>query len=103
MENVLNRLSEIETAATQLLDAAASENRALDLQMQQQMEDFDRQMEERTAARIEQSKIKLNSSKQKELNDLKSDNRKLLEAMDEYYRKNHRRISTEIFNEIIRM
>lgn len=103
MENVLNRLSEIETAATQLLDAAASENRELDRRMQKQMEDFDRQMEERTAARVEQSKIKLNSSKQKELNDIKSDNQKLLDSMDEYYRKNHRRISTEIFNEIIRM
>lgn len=103
MENVLNRLSEIETAATQLLDAAASENRKLDLKMQQQMDDFDRQLEEKTAARVEQSKIKLNNSKLQELNELKADNRKLLETLDEYYRKNHKKISNEIFNELIRM
>ena len=103
METVLNKLSEIEAAAAQIMEAAASEKKELEQQMQKQIADFDRILEEKTAERVEQSKKKLNNAKEKELSDLKSDNRKLLEELETYYQKNRKKLSGEIFNELIRM
>lgn len=103
METVLNKLSEIEAAATQIMEAAASEKKELEQQMQKQIADFDRMLEEKTAERVEHSKKKLNNAKEKELSDLKSDNRKLLEELETYYQKNRKKLSSEIFNELIRM
>ena len=44
MDTVINKLSEIEVAASRILDGAASQKKALDQQQEERIAEYDRQM-----------------------------------------------------------
>lgn len=102
MESVINKLTEIETAASRILEGAASQNRLLDQQQEERIAAFDRELESATAAKLQKIRDDLKSSTDADLEKLRSGTDGELSMMDDYYNKNHDALSTEIFTKLIR-
>ena len=72
MEQIIGKLSEIETTAETIMRDALQKKKALSAEMERQSKEFDTQLEKQT-----------------------------LSQLDAYYAKNHERLSREIFEKII--
>lgn len=101
MEELLNKLSEIENAARSIMEAADRSKQALSEEMEKKQKAFDRQLEQETDARIEQIRSDLEREKDIELTALRQNTENAYKQLDSYYEKNHERLSRELFQKII--
>ena len=62
MESVINKLAEIETAATKIMQAAKNQKKLQDEQQEERIAKFDADLEAETAKRIEEITTKLHST-----------------------------------------
>ncbi len=62
MESVINKLAEIETAATKIMQAAENQKKLQDEQQEERIAKFDADLEAETAKRIEEITTKLHST-----------------------------------------
>ena len=100
MESVINKLAEIETAATKIMQAAENQKKLQDEQQEERIAKFDADLEAETAKRIEEITTKLHSTTdQKKQRDSAAE---LLSSLDAYYEQNHGTLSTQIYENIIR-
>lgn len=102
MESVINKLTEIETAASRILEGAANQNRLLDRQQEERTAAFDKELETQTAARLQTIRDTLKSGTDADLGRLREGINRELAAMDDYYNKNHDKLSTKICEKLIR-
>ena len=99
MESVINKLAEIETAATKIMQAAENQKK---LQDEQQEERIDADLEAETAKRIEEITTKLHSTTDADQKKQRDSAAELLSSLDAYYEQNHGTLSTQIYENIIR-
>ena len=83
MEQILNKLSEIEITAQRIMEDAGRSKAALSAEMEQQCRNFDAELEQETNRKIQELK----------------DN---LEALDTYYRQNHQQLAEDLFQQLLR-
>ena len=83
MESVINKLAEIETAATKIMQAAENQKKLQDEQQEERIAKFDADLEAETAKRIEEITTKLHSTTDAD-------------------QKKHGALSTQIYENIIR-
>lgn len=102
MDSVINKLSEIETAASRILDGASNQKKLLDQQQEERIAEYDRQIEQETAAEIEQLRQELSVSRDGALKKLKEDSARTLEELDRYFSDNHQAIAQQLYEKIIR-
>lgn len=102
MDQIIEKLSEIEIAASRILDSAANQKKVLDEQQEQRIADYDKEIEKSTADKVSALQAELSSRLEKELEKLKSDKEQLSTSLETYYDENHDKISTEIYEKIIR-
>lgn len=102
MESVINKLTEIETAASRILEGAANQKKLLDRQQEERIAAFDKELEAHTAASLQNIRDTLKSGTDADLDRLREGINRELAAMDDYYNKNHDTLSTEICEKLIR-
>ena len=90
MEQILNKLSEIETTARRIMEDADRTKAALSSEMEQQCRDFDAALEQETNKKIQELRTLLRQKTEKTLNDL-----------DAYYRQNHQQLSEDLFHRLL--
>ena len=100
MEQIIGKLSEIETTAETIMKDALQKKKALSAEMERQSKDFDTQLEKQTEEQIKEIRRNLEGEKDKRLSSLREDTQ-ALSQLDAYYAKNHERLSREIFEKII--
>ena len=98
MDTVINKLSEIEVAASRILDGAASQKKALDQQQEERIAEYDRQIDEETAAEIQE----LSVARDSELKQLQENSARTLDELDAYYQENHEVLAGQIYEKILR-
>ena len=98
MEQIIGKLSEIETTAETIMKDALQKKKALSAEMERQSKEFDTQLEKQTEEQIRRN---LEGEKDKRLSSLREDTQAALSQLDAYYAKNHERLSREIFEKII--
>lgn len=103
MEPIIDKLSEIETAASRIMESAVNETRLQDKQADERTARFDAQVEAATQKSLENLRADLQKHSEKELENLKITMERTLASMDSYFQKNHGKISDEIYHKIIRM
>ena len=86
MEQIIGKLSEIETTAETIMRDALQKKKALSAEMERQSKEIRRNLE---------------GEKDKRLSSLREDTQAALSQLDAYYAKNHERLSREIFEKII--
>ena len=101
MEQIIGKLSEIETTAQSIMNDAAQKKKALSAEMERQSKEFDTQLEKHTEEQIQEIRRNLEGEKDKRLASLHEDTQAALSELDAYYAKNHERLSKEIFEKII--
>ena len=99
MESVINKLAEIETAATKIMQAAENQKKLQDEQQEERIAKFDAA---ETAKRIEEITTKLHSTTDADQKKQRDSAAELLSSLDAYYEQNHGTLSTQIYENIIR-
>ena len=102
MESVINKLAEIETAATKIMQAAENQKKLQDEQREERIAKFDADLEAETAKRIEEITTKLHSTTDADQKKQRDSAAELLSSLDAYYELNHGTLSTQIYENIIR-
>ena len=100
MEQIIGKLSEIETTAETIMKDALQKKKALSAEMERQSKEFDTQLEKQTEEQIKEIRRNLEGEKDKRLSSAET-NQRALSQLDAYYAKNHERLSREIFEKII--
>ena len=91
MEQILQKLSEIEITAQRIMQDADRTKAALSAEMEQQCKDLDLELEQETNRKIQALRDSLESRKDQELADL-----------DVYYKKNHQQLSEDLFQQLLK-
>ena len=86
MEQILNKLSEIEITAQRIMEDAGRSKAALSAEMEQQCRNFDAELEQETNRKIQELKDNLEAQKDQELTSLRHRTEQQLEDLDTYYR-----------------
>ena len=98
MEQILNKLSEIEITAQRIMQDADRTKAALSAEMEQQCKDLDLELEQETNRKIQALRDSLESRKDQELTAL----RQQLEDLDTYYRQNHQQLAEDLFQQLLK-
>lgn len=101
MEQILNKLSEIETTARRIMEDADRTKAALSSEMEQQCRDFDAALEQKTNLKIQELRNSLEKQKDQELTLLRQQTEKALIDLDAYYRQNHQQLSEDLFHRLL--
>ena len=101
MEQIIGKLSEIETTAESIMKDATQKKKALSAEMERQSKEFDTQLEKQTEEKIREIRRNLEGEKDKRLSALRKDTQASLDQHDTNNTKNHERLSREIFEKII--
>ena len=91
MEQILQKLSEIEITAQRIMQDADRTKAALSAEMEQQCKDLDLELEQETNCKIQALRDSLESRKDQELT-----------ALDVYYKENHRQLSEDLFQQLLK-
>ena len=102
MDQIIDKLSEIEIAASRILDGAANQKKQLDQQSKDRIAAYDNDLETSTEKELTKLQDALSVQLDKELSQLKESAAATLESMDRYYEENHDTLSTQIYEKIIR-
>ena len=88
MEQIIGKLSEIETTAESIMKDAMQQKKALSAEMERQSKEFDTQLEKQTEEQIQEIRRNLEGEKDKRLSSLREDTQASLSQLDAYYAKN---------------
>lgn len=102
MDQIIDKLSEIEVAATRILEGAAAQKKELDKKYEEQTAQFDAELEAATAQKIAEIRKRLGAELETELERVRSGAQRSLGEMERYYRQRHEALSGEICEKIIR-
>ena len=102
MEQILNKLSEIEITAQRIMEDAGRSKAALSAEMEQQCRNFDAELEQETNRKIQELKDNLEAQKDQELTSLCHRTEQQLEDLDTYYRQNHQQLAEDLFQQLLR-
>lgn len=100
MEEVIQKLSEIETTAQKIMNDAEQQKQALAENLKKRIQDYDQATEAESSAKIAQIRKNLEDSKESQLADLNQKTAHILASLDEYYAKNHQKLAQDIFKKI---
>ncbi len=101
MEEVIQKLSEIETTARGIMEEAEQTKKSMTEDMKKKIQDYNQKAEEESSAKIAQMRKSLEDRKEAQLSSLNQKTQKILASMDQYYDANHTQLAHEIFNKII--
>lgn len=101
MEQIISKLSEIETTAKGIMDDTDRQKKALSEEMEKQCKEFDAALAAETDQKVGEIRRNLESKKNNLLASLSQETEASIQALDSYYEKNHQRLSKEIFQKIL--
>jgi Skp family chaperone for outer membrane proteins len=102
MNEIIEKLTEIETTASRILDAAANQKKQLDEKQQGRIEEYDKELEASTAKELSSLQKSLSEKIDTDLAALAADSKEKLKSVDLYYEKNHGDLSTQIYKKLLR-
>lgn len=103
MEPIIDKLSEIETAASRIMESAVNETRIQDQKAEERTARFDAQVEAATQKKLKNLRADLQKKSEKELENLKLSMEHSLTSMEHYFQEHHEQITDELYQKIIRM
>ena len=103
MEQILNKLSEIELTAQRIMEDCDRQKQQLSEEAEQKCKNYDEQLENRTAEQIRQIRQQLEQEKDAQLAALRADTEATFSSLDAHYEQNHSLLSHELFQKILSM
>lgn len=103
MEQILNKLSEIELTAQRIMEDCDRQKQQLSEEAEQKCKNYDKQLESRTAAQIRRIRQQLEEEKDSRLAQLRADTDATFSSLDAHYEQQHSQLSRELFEKILAM
>ena len=100
MEQILNKLSEIEATANAIMQDAARQKQALSEEAEKQTKEFDASLEKETSDEIRKIREDLAHEKDARINELRAETEDQLSRLDAYYKAHHESICSELFQKL---
>ena len=98
MEQILNKLSEIEITAERIMEDADRNKAALSDEMEHQCKAFDNALEKETNQKIQELRNNLEDQK---VTMLRHNTEKALENLENFYNQNHGQLSEDLFQQLL--
>lgn len=93
MEQILNKLSEIELTAQRIMEDCDRQKQQLSEEAEQKCKNYDRQLESRTAEQIRRIRQQLEEEKDSRLAQLRADTDATFSSLDAHYEQQHSQLS----------
>ena len=103
MEQILNKLSEIELTAQRIMEDCDRQKQELSEEAHQTRKDYDDQLESQTSAQIRKIRQQLEEEKDSRLAQLRADTDATFSSLDAHYEQQHSQLSRELFEKILSM
>ena len=97
MESVIDKLSEIETAASRIMESAVEETRRQDNAAEERTSTYDNDTDAQAARTLEAAKRTLQEQADQELEHLKTSTERSLKHMDAYYKEHKDALCDKIY------
>lgn len=102
MDTLIEQLTEIETAASQVLDGAKNQKLQLDQEQQERLDTFDKEADAAIEQELAALQKELAETQEKQLKTLHEEADKAMEKLTAFYDTHHEELADNIFNRIIR-
>ena len=103
MEQILNKLSEIELTAQRIMEDCDRQKQILSEEAEKKCKNYDDQLEAQTAEQIQKIRQQLEEEKDTRLSALRAETEATFSALDTYYDENHVCLSKELFQKILEL
>lgn len=100
MDSIVNRLTEIEDAASAIVQHAEDQKEALDREYEEKQKAFDAELEEKTQARIRSIREELEQNTAQLLDSQSGQSNSAIEALQKEYDQRHTEYAREILKRI---
>ena len=97
MDTVINKLSEIDEAASSIMEETNARKKAFAQEMEERTAAFDLNLEKKTAERISEIRSRLEKEMKDMLEKQTADSEAFLKALEESYEKNHKAYVERLF------
>lgn len=102
VDEVINELSKIEMAATNILNESEREKEEYEKLTCRKIKEFDERVDKETEESLANLKLKLEEEKRQEMSKMRSDILAQTDKMEQIYEENHLRWVEEIVGDIIK-
>ncbi|MDO4328360.1 MAG: ATPase [Lachnospiraceae bacterium] len=100
MDNLINKISEIEAAASSVLDNMNERKAAFAAEIKEKTAAFDASLEQETAEAIHQLRERMETEMKEKLSKQKADGEKALSKLDEIYESSHAALAAKLFRQM---
>lgn len=101
MEQLISKITEIETSAVAILENTNTIKEDMSLVMEQKIAAFDEELNQKTEKTLSEVIAKCNLAQETELIDLKAKTEKQLLALEQEYASNHETLAKQILSSMI--
>lgn len=101
MNDVVARLSEIDAAAQQIVDQAASRKKELTSKNLEERKGFDEELESKTKETLAELSDRLEEKNRQRLEDMKTENEQALAHLEQTYQSSHTQMAEQLFRRVI--
>ncbi len=101
MEQIISKLSEIESTASQIMEEAQRRKEELSQEYQEQCREYDRQADVQAEEEVRRIRTRLEADQKARLADLKKQTEDGFARMEKYYTRHHQELAREIYEKII--
>lgn len=100
MDKVIAKISEIESAASAIMEDANERKKAFAEEMKERTAGFDQKSEAETNQKIDELRAKMEIDMNRRLEKQRGDSEKILEAMEKRYQEHHSEYVEELFTKM---
>lgn len=102
MDTVIEKISEIESAATSIMESANERKKAIAKEMEERTAAFDAQLEAETNKKIEELRASMEINMNHRLEKQRTGSKKVLKAMEKRYEEHHTQYVEDLFHTMIK-
>ena len=102
MDKLIKKISEIEEAASSVMDSMNDRKTAYAAEIKEKTADFDQQLEEATAKQLDELQKRMKAEMQEKLESQKAAGQKVLDGLEEIYQQNHAQLAASCFQQMIK-
>lgn len=101
MENVINKLAEIETGTARILQDANEKKADLARELDERIRVYDQECDARTAKELDSIRKNYQKEMERELSDLRTKTNQVISHMEETYQNKHDALTDSIVKQIL--
>ena len=103
MEDIINKLAEIEAAASHIMEDVSEQKKQLAQEYETSIREFDQAMDKEMQEKTRKIRDELEIDMKERLDKQRYDAKKVLNQMETYYKECHTELAKQVYDRIVRM